>query len=132
MEQKKTVFIERLEEIDKSFYNHFHKYPDDVFSSSGRIEIIGNHLDHNHGSVMVGTIDLSILAVVSPTQDNYIRYVTSSFPEIVIDITSLEENINSIQKAVSLVEELTKETKKEETSTPKESKIDNLYGDKDE
>ena len=43
-----------------------------------------------------------------------------------------EENINSIQKAVSLVEELTKETKKEETSTPKESKIDNLYGDKDE
>ena len=92
MEQKKTVFIERLEEIDKSFYNHFHKYPDDVFSSSGRIEIIGNHLDHNHGSVMVGTIDLSILAVVSPTQDNYIRYVTSSFPEIVIDITSLEFN----------------------------------------
>lgn len=49
-----------------------------------------------------------------------------------IDIASLEENINSIQKAVSLVEELTKETKKEETSTPKESKIDNLYGDKDE
>ena len=36
-----------------------------------------------------------------------------------IDIASLEENINSIQKAVSLVEELTKETKKEEVKAEK-------------
>ncbi|MGN1295098.1 MAG: galactokinase [Bacilli bacterium] len=92
MEPKKTVFIERLEELNTSFYNQFHEYPDDVFSSSGRIEIIGNHLDHNHGSVMVGTIDLSILAVVKPTQDNSIRYVTSTFPEIKIDLSSLEFN----------------------------------------
>ncbi len=49
-----------------------------------------------------------------------------------IDVISLEENINSIQKAVSLVEELTKETKKEETKNPKETKIDTLYGDKNE
>lgn len=49
-----------------------------------------------------------------------------------IDVSSLEENITSIQKAVSLVEELTKEPKKEEGATPKESKIDTLYGDKDE
>ena len=49
-----------------------------------------------------------------------------------IDVTSLEENINSIQKAVSLVEELTRETKKEEKATPKESKIDTLYVDKNE
>lgn len=49
-----------------------------------------------------------------------------------IDIASLEENINSIQKAVSLVEELTKETKKEEKSNPKETKIDTIYGDKNE
>ena len=71
------------------------------------------------------------------------KYLTSSHKDIFsmkgllntiksIDITSLEENINSIQKAVSLVEELTKETKKEESSTTKESKINNLYGDKDE
>lgn len=48
-----------------------------------------------------------------------------------IDISSLEENINSIQKAVTLVEELTKETKKEEKTKGKETKIDNLYGEKD-
>ena len=92
MEPKKTIFIERLEEINEAFYAHFNEYPEDVFSSSGRIEIIGNHLDHNHGSVMVGTIDLSILAVVKPTQDNYIRYITTTFPEIKIDLSSLDFN----------------------------------------
>lgn len=47
-----------------------------------------------------------------------------------INIDSLEENINSIQKAVSLVEELTKPTKKEENNNIKEEKIENIYGEK--
>ena len=47
-----------------------------------------------------------------------------------INIDSLEENINSIQKAVGLVEELTRETKKEEEkAASKEEKINKLYGD---
>ena len=47
-----------------------------------------------------------------------------------INIDSLEENINSIQKAVGLVEELTRETKKEEEkAASKEEKIHKLYGD---
>lgn len=46
-----------------------------------------------------------------------------------IDLTSLEENISSIQKAVSLVEEFTKEEKKEEKKSVKEEKIEKLYGD---
>ncbi len=48
-----------------------------------------------------------------------------------IDLNSLEENINNIQKAVGFVEELTKKEEiKEEKSEPKETKIDNIYGDK--
>ena len=48
-----------------------------------------------------------------------------------IDLNSLEENINNIQKAVGFVEELTKkEEPKEETKEVKETKIDNIYGDK--
>ena len=50
-----------------------------------------------------------------------------------IDVNSLEENINNIQKAVGLVEELTKnessEEKKDENKEIKETKIDNLYGE---
>ncbi len=45
-----------------------------------------------------------------------------------INLDSLEENITSIQKAVSLVEELTKPEEKEEV-TSKEEKIDKIYGE---
>ena len=50
-----------------------------------------------------------------------------------IDINSLEENINNIQKAVGLVEEFTKneseDKKDDENKELKETKIDNLYGE---
>ncbi len=49
-----------------------------------------------------------------------------------INLDSLEENISSIQKVVGLVEEF---TKKEEVKTevkPKEEKIEEIYGDKNE
>lgn len=48
-----------------------------------------------------------------------------------IDVNSLEENINNIQKAVSLVEEFTKndKDKAKEIQEVKESKIDNIYGE---
>ena len=46
-----------------------------------------------------------------------------------INIDSLEENITSIQKAVGLVDELTKETKKQTKVKPKEEKINDIYGD---
>lgn len=45
-----------------------------------------------------------------------------------INMDSLEENISSIQKAVGLIEEFTKTEEKEEI-TPKEDKIDKLYGE---
>ncbi len=48
-----------------------------------------------------------------------------------INLDSLEESIGSIQKAVGLVEELTKSDKeeKEEDKNIKEDKIDKIYGD---
>lgn len=46
-----------------------------------------------------------------------------------INLDSLEENISSIQKAVMLIEELTKTENKTTDETPKEHKITNLYGE---
>ena len=46
-----------------------------------------------------------------------------------INLDSLEENISSIQKAVMLIEELTKSNNKEDNESLKEEKITNLYGD---
>ncbi len=46
-----------------------------------------------------------------------------------INLDSLEENINSIQKAVSLVEELTKKPQINENVAKSEEKIDKIYGE---
>ena len=47
-----------------------------------------------------------------------------------INLDSLEENINSIQKAVGLVEEFTKEDKKDsEDKISKRESIDKIYGE---
>ena len=46
-----------------------------------------------------------------------------------INLDSLEENNSSIQKAVSLVEELTRKSEVKDNIPVKEEKIDNIYGD---
>lgn len=46
-----------------------------------------------------------------------------------INLDTLEENISSIQKAVSLVEELTKPSESNKKEIVKNEKIDNLYGE---
>lgn len=46
-----------------------------------------------------------------------------------INLDSLEENISSLQKAVSLVEELTRKSEVKDNIPVKEEKIDNIYGD---
>lgn len=46
-----------------------------------------------------------------------------------INLDSLEENISSIQKAVQLIEELTRTETKKEKEINKEEKITNLYGE---
>ena len=40
------------------------------FISPGRIEIVGNHTDHNHGKVLVAAIGLALTANVVKTDDN--------------------------------------------------------------
>ena len=59
-----------------------------------------------------------------------IKGILSSLKNINLD--SLEDNINNIQKAVSLVEEFTRSDKKEEENKPKREEVNNIYGDKDE
>lgn len=42
-------------------------------SAPGRVEFIGNHLDHNGGKVIACTVNLDIVAAFAPTDNNVIR-----------------------------------------------------------
>lgn len=58
-----------------------------LVSAPGRVEIGGNHTDHQHGSVLAAAIQLDIIAAVSPRDDSVVRLKSRGFPE---DLLSLE------------------------------------------
>lgn len=102
MEEKKARskgFFRKANLIIEQYKRFYKEEPTDCFSSPGRIEILGNHTDHNNGLVMVSSIDLSIMAVASKNDSNFVSYASSEFPPIKININDLnykeEEKGNS-------------------------------------
>ena len=61
-----------------------------VFSAPGRVEIIGNHTDHQHGKVIAASVNADAIAVVKKSDDEMVRIVSGDNPEIKIDINSLD------------------------------------------
>ena len=70
--QKTQWYYNRKEKISDDFFNQFKEYPNYFFSSPGRIEVLGNHTDHNNGLVMVSAIDLDIFSAVKKRDDGLI------------------------------------------------------------
>ncbi len=50
-----------------------------LFSTSGRIEISGNHTDHNYGKVIAASIDLDTIASVSKNNRNEVKIFSDNF-----------------------------------------------------
>ncbi|MGN0687628.1 MAG: galactokinase [Oscillospiraceae bacterium] len=60
------------------------------FSAPGRTEICGNHTDHNCGKVFAASVNLDIIAVVEPCDENVITIKSEGFPEDRISLDCLE------------------------------------------
>ena len=61
-----------------------------LYSAPGRTEIGGNHTDHNNGVVLAGSVNLDMVAVVSPNEENIIRVKSLGFEKIDdVDVTIL-------------------------------------------
>ncbi len=75
-----------LNDRAQRLFDHFVKSegnkPEYIISSPGRAEILGNHTDHNHGKVMVASINCDILCFASPTQDGSITLCSEGYPPI--------------------------------------------------
>ena len=50
----------------------------------------GNHTDHQHGKVLAASINLDIIAVVSPREDGVIEVKSEGYPKTVVELSSLE------------------------------------------
>ncbi len=60
------------------------------FSAPGRIEICGNHTDHNHGKVLAAAIDQDALCAASKSYDNTVTLYSAGYEKpFSIDVTDL-------------------------------------------
>lgn len=75
-----------------SLYNaHAAKYDGNtlVFSSPGRIEVCGNHTDHNNGKVLCASISVDTLAIVTPINERVITVASEGYPPVTVNIDNI-------------------------------------------
>lgn len=99
-----SVAVERYSRACDSFKDLFPLSEDiRIFSAPGRTEIGGNHTDHQHGSVLAGSVNLDVIAIVGLNDDGKIRIKSEGYDMDVIDIDDLDKKSNEIGKAASLI-----------------------------
>lgn len=79
----------RLNYLKEQFINKFGYNPGDFFESPGRIELLGNHTDHNHGLVLVSSVDLNITSAVNINDKNIINIYSDGYEMFSVDINDL-------------------------------------------
>ena len=89
----------------ENLYNiHKKTYGDNCtfFSSSGRIEVCGNHTDHNNGKVLCASISVDTIACVTPLEGKII-IASIGYPVVEVDISDLNVHKEEFGKSEGLV-----------------------------
>ncbi len=103
-EEGSIVYAKRFEKAIEEFKNIFGKNREfRLFSAPGRTEIGGNHTDHQNGRVLAGSVDLDIIAVVSPNNDNIIRVKSEGYKQNIIDLSDLDVKEKEYNTTLSLI-----------------------------
>lgn len=97
-----SAFFTRKKRLETLFSSRFSDVPDVWFSSSGRVEVIGNHTDHNGGKVIVGAITCDILAAVSGREDGVVEICAEEFHPIKFSLDDLSPKEGERGKSISL------------------------------
>ncbi len=80
--------IKRYQDLIKWFQKSFNLEKGYMASSSGRVEVCGNHVDHNGGKVVSCSISLDSLCMFYPTDDGKIVLKSEGYNDIVVDTTN--------------------------------------------
>ena len=72
-EQAVDTQVKRYQKLADAFAEVYPVDNASFFSSSGRIEIIGNHTDHQLGRIVAASIDMDTIAIVTPNADGKIH-----------------------------------------------------------
>lgn len=93
----------RIKKLQRRFELKFKSQPTDIFSSPGRIELLGNHTDHNNGKVLVSSVDLNILAVASPRDDDKVVFYSYGYKKMEVSLHRLKSKENEYGTSIGLI-----------------------------
>ena len=74
-----------------------------LFSSPGRIEVIGNHTDHNFGEVLAASVSVDLLAAVTPLPIPKVIVRSIGYPVVEVNIEDLGIKKEEIGDSAALV-----------------------------
>lgn len=106
-------YLSRIDALMKAYTEHFPE-PEAIhlFSAPGRIEVGGNHTDHQHGNVLAAAIDRDMIAAAGLNGTNKVRVYSIGFGGLEIDLNDLEPHDDEKETTASLVRGVTAEIKK--------------------
>lgn len=74
-----------------------------LFTAPGRTEVGGNHTDHQHGSVLAGSVNLDVIAIVSLNGGDTISIKSEGYPMDTITVGEFAKTPGEEGKAISLI-----------------------------
>lgn len=99
----KNEEIARFEELIGMHKSTFNTEDVEFFSSPGRIEIVGNHTDHNGGKVLCAAINFDTLASVSKRTDGIIEVKSKGYPMLKVDVEHPDFAVGEIGTSLALI-----------------------------
>jgi galactokinase len=94
---------DRLSNLAAIFQATFGEPAQGYFRSAGRLEILGNHTDHQGGNVLVGSIDMTMLAAVSKRPDETIVLESEGYPPIEVDLRDLKVHHDEYNRTSGII-----------------------------
>ncbi|OQB25420.1 MAG: Galactokinase [Firmicutes bacterium ADurb.Bin182] len=94
---------EKIRHLRKNFCRLFEKQPDIAVSSPGRVELIGNHTDHQHGCVLAAAIEKETLAAASRRFDMLAVIHSEGFKPFRVEFNCLSRQPGEEGSPASLV-----------------------------
>ena len=101
--QPASVEAPRFQEILAMHKDIFCTEDVEFYSSPGRIEIVGNHTDHNGGKVLCAAINFDTLACVSSRSDGIIEVKSKGYPMLRVDTGDVNFSVAEVGTSTALI-----------------------------
>ncbi len=91
------------EYLKSNFEKFFGCEPDFFESACGRVELLGNHTDHQGGKVLAASVNMTTDAAFRPNGTDRINIFSEGFPAIHVDLSDLPPKAEEMGTSIALV-----------------------------